>query len=159
MQQSLYFLPLAHGQRAFRETCRFGIRTQRYARAAQVLVQTSEPFLTNSVAFSFIPASAASDFESPGSARIFRHTLRDFDRPATDAKATASQENAAPHFGELLATISFDQTTAGKPTLRFSARSFSATRPNARSARATNAGVFFALFFFPFVFISPSASS
>ncbi len=61
-----------------------------------------------------------------------------------------------PHLGfhRGTARLPFAQTTGHSPSLRFSARSLRATRPNARSARATNAGGFFASFALRFLFIT-----
>jgi len=53
-------------------------------------------------------------------------------------------------------TLPFFQTTGDNPRFRFSKRTFRATRPNARIARATNTGASFAPFAFRFLFILQS---
>jgi len=52
-------------------------------------------------------------------------------------------------------TLPFFQTTGDNPRFQFSERTFRATRRNARSARETNTGGFFAPFALRFLFISP----
>lgn len=53
-------------------------------------------------------------------------------------------------------SVPFGQITGRNLSLRFSARTLRATRPNARSARATNAGCLFAPFVFRLFFIGQS---
>jgi len=62
------------------------------------------------------------------------------------------------HFGFHWAAtrFPFGQTTGANPSLRFSARTLPATRRNARSARATKSGRFFAPFLFRLFLIGQS---
>jgi hypothetical protein len=57
-------------------------------------------------------------------------------------------------FHRATARFPFGQTTGNNPSFRLSARTLLETRPNARSARATNVGGFFAPFVFRLLFIA-----